>query len=171
MSTNEYNDLFIKAQKDGPYHMFVFDMINSRSYDKEARQVAMEKTESLMMHIYDHLQILEMSSNKKILVFEEGFSHYWDNKYLNDFGLKIEPFIFGDSFGFTILRDSLSEEEVYNIFNYYHDRLNIDIPYHFANGYYETNDYAKGDILYHRSYCLDTLSNYHKKYEDNYTKS
>ena len=154
MSYDEYNDLAIKAQNTGIYHIFVFDMMNSKEMDGNTRKENQIKTINLMNQIYNHIKNLEIKRNSKILVTFEN---------RDGFGLKDEPFIFGDTFGFTIYRDTLSYEEVINIFNYYKNLSNINIDFHIEHGYYETNDYTEGNTLYFRGYAISLLSNLHKK--------
>lgn len=81
-------------------------------------------------------------------------------------GFKQEPFIYGDVIGFTVYRDSISKEEVMHIFNQSKEELNIDFEFHLADGYYETNDYALGNIKYFREYCIELLCNLHKSYNN-----
>ena len=68
-----------------------------------------------------------------------------------------------NGFGFTIYRDSLDKEEIYYIYEYYKNILEIDFEIHIADGFYETNDYSLGNKLYFRGYCMDLLSTLHKK--------
>ena len=35
MSSREYNDMFLKCQKTAPYHVFTFDIVDSKKMDKE----------------------------------------------------------------------------------------------------------------------------------------
>jgi len=44
--------------------------------------------------------------------------------------MKSEPFLFRDTFGFTIYRDSLDKAIIYNIYEYYKKELNIDFNFH-----------------------------------------
>ena len=49
MSTSEYYDLFLTSQQNGKYHIFVFDIKNSKKMNKESKQIAAIKTEKLML--------------------------------------------------------------------------------------------------------------------------
>ena len=77
--------------------------------------------------------------------------------------MKQEPFLFGDTFGFTIYRDSLDKDVILSIYEYFRVALNIDFELHINDGYYETNDYGEGNKKYFRGYCCDLLANYHKE--------
>jgi len=89
---------------------------------------------------------------------DNDFVTYKSNVPYKEFGMKIEPFLFGDTFGFTIYKDSLSKDIIYSIYEYYEKELEIDFNFHLANGYYETNDYEKGRKEYFRGYCMELLS-------------
>ena len=163
MSTFEYNDLYLKCQNTGIYHMFVFDMIGSKKMTFTYRKEAQEKMIELMLRIYKTIKNIEINENKKILVFEEDFVSYESNLPYKGFGFKQEPFIFGDTFGFTIYRNSLSKDKIYQIYHYYKENLDIEFDFHLADGFYETNDYTKGNTMYFRGYCMDLLSTFHKQ--------
>lgn len=168
MSTYEYNDLFINCQDTGKYHMFVFDIENSKQMDDQTRMQAQYQIIDLSLTMYKKLQEKEKEENRQILVFEKDFNHFWEEKKYKGFGVKTEPFLYGgDTIGFTIYRDSVSEEEVMSIFEKTKEELGIKFNMHSANGYYETNDYKEGATKYFRGYCVDLLGNIHKeKYSD-----
>ena len=162
MSTFEYNDLFLLAQNTGKYHVFTFDIVGSKKMTPEIRRIAQVKSIQLIKGIYDVLRELEEKLGRKILVFEERFVSL-DEPLPYEFGLKQEPFVIGDVFGFTVYRDSIDNDVVWSIYQYFRESLNIDFDYHLADGYYETNEYAEGGTKYFRGYCIDLLSNYHKE--------
>lgn len=162
MSTFEYNDLFLLAQDIGKYHVFTFDIVGSKKMDNKTRYDAQIKSLKLINGIYNVLSELQEKLKRKILVFEKGFVSL-DNPLPYEFGIKQEPFVIGDVYGFTIYRDSLDKDIILSIYEYFKESLNIDFDYHLADGYYETNDYAEGGTKYFRGYCIDLLSNYHKE--------
>lgn len=170
MSSNEYNDLFLKAQSIGIYHVFTFDIVDSKKMTRVERLSAQKTMIKLMTLIYSHIKSIEQEQNSKILVFEKDFSYYESNEKLTKFGMKIEPFVFGDTFGFTIYRNTLSIEDIKRIFYLYYSKLNIKFDFHIENGFYETNDYESGATKYFRGYCIDTLSNLHKSEYTNVKK-
>lgn len=162
MSTDEYNNLFLKCQSTGKYHMFTFDIVSSKKIPSELRNITHNKMIELMKMIYSEIKKIQVLTNKKILVFDSDFIAYGSDKRLEGFGMKIEPFVYGDTFGFTIYRNSLSIEEVYSIYNRCYRKLEIDFDFHLSNGYYETNDFVDGNNQYFRGYAIDLISNLHK---------
>ena len=66
--------------------------------------------------------------------------------------------------GFTIYRDSLAREEVLSIFDSVKKKYDFEYPLHYADGYYETNNYEDGGTLFFRGYCVEILSTIHKPY-------
>ena len=164
MSTFEYNDLFIACQETAPYHMFVFDIENSKQMDNASRQKAQYQILDLAITMYRKLQNKEKEENKTILLWEDDFVHLWDKEIsFKGFGMKSEPFMLGDMIGFTIHRGSVSKEEIYSLYEETKTELEIDFNMHVADGYYETNDYGEGGKKYFRGYCVDLLSNLHKE--------
>lgn len=163
LSTNEYNDLFLKCQKTGMYHIFTFDIVNSKKMTESDRYDAQFKLIELNLMMYRLIQEKEQKEKRKILVFEDGFTKLGELR-LNNFGYKQEPFIYGDLIGFTVYRDAITKEEVLNIFNKSKSALNINFEFHLADGYYETNNWIEGNTKYFRGYCIDLLSNLHKPY-------
>lgn len=164
MATEEYIDLFVKSQKNGLFHMFTFDIVDSKKMSKEIRCTAQEKMEKLMLKIYEEIEKIEKVYNKKILIKTDEIKNYHDRyKVSSKSGMLYEPFLFGDMFGFTIYRDSLNKEIIIKIYEKLKNDLNIDFDFHINDGYYETNKYGEGGILFFRGYAIDIISNYHKK--------
>ena len=56
MSTFEYNDLYLKCQDTGIYHMFVFDIVDSRKIPTRERNIAQNKMIELMNRIYEKIK-------------------------------------------------------------------------------------------------------------------
>ena len=118
----------------------------------------------LMLKIFEQIKVIKQETNKKILLQEKEIVTYGDYSNMKrSFGLLMEPFIFGDTFGFTIYKNSLTKEEVLKIYEQYKKELNIDFEFHIKDGYYETNKWEEGNKLFFRGYCIDILSKYHKK--------
>lgn len=163
MSTHQYNDLFLKCQKTGRYHVFTFDIKDSKKVNFEKGYDAQFKIIELILMVYKKIEKKQIKENKKILVFEEKFTKLGEER-LNDFGYKQEPFVYGDLIGFTVYRDTITRNEVIDIFNKCKKVLEIDFEFHIADGYYETNNYLEAEEKYFRGYCIDLLSNLHKSY-------
>ena len=103
MSTYEYIDLCKKAQNaNSKYKVFTFDIVNSKKMSKEVRNMASYKMELLMLKMYNEILNIEKRENKRILL-KEDVVPYKDRQLVNKkFGMLYEPFIFADTFGFTI---------------------------------------------------------------------
>lgn len=173
MSTYEYNDLFLKCQNTGKYHVFTFDIEGSKkmSYNGVNERLEVQyKIIELAMMMYKIIQEKELKENKKILVFESEFTRLGEPR-LNIFGYKQEPFLLGDVIGFTVYRDTITTNEVIEIFNKCKKALNINFEFHLADGYYETNNWVEGKEKYFRGYCIDLLSNLHKPYNKGVRKA
>lgn len=163
MSTSEYFDLYEKAQTNGKYNMFCFDIVDSKKMSSQSRQVAQNEMIKLMLKMYSDIKEIELKTNKKILVTNDGIVQYGYTS-LNKIGMLVEPFILGDMFGFTVYRDSIEKELILELYKKNKEELKIDFDFHIKDGYYETNKYEEGNILFFRGYCIDILSNYHKEY-------
>ena len=163
MATIEYNDLFLLCQDTGIYHMFTFDIVSSKKMDSNTRKIAQEKLIKLMRSIYQVVYEIQEKTGKRILVFDDDFVTFDSGLPVKGFGMKQEPFLFGDTFGFTIYRDSLDKDVILSVYEYFRVSLNIDFGLHINDGYYETNDYEEGNKKYFRGYCCDLLANYHKE--------
>ena len=166
MSTSEYYDMFIERQNKGNYHMFVFDIIDSKKMNSKERNNAEVQMEKLMNKIYNEIKTIEKQKQIKILIIgiDEIVSYEERYKVNKKWGLLFEPFIFADTFGLTIHKNSLSKEEILNIFYKYKKELNINFDFHISDGFYETNNWIEGNPQIYRGYCMDILSNYHNKY-------
>lgn len=166
MSSIEYSYLFIKSQnnKDSKYHMFIFDIVGSSNMCGEELNEAEMILKDIIIDVYNIIFEKEILFKRKILVFEKDFVKFenLNRVAMHEFGLKSEPFKFGDMVGFTIYRDSLLKEEVITIFDMIKENYNYKYELHYADGYYETNDYVEGNTKLFRGYCMDILSNKHK---------
>jgi len=161
MSYDEYKDMFLKAQLNkGPYHIYAFDIVNSKVMLN--RKCAQHKMIALALKMYLDIKKIEEKEKRRILVKEEGFVEFQNYDKALGFGLKMEPFIYSDSFGFTIYKDSLDKETILKIFGKNMALLNIDFDFHLSDGYYETNNYQQGSSKYFRGYCIMQLLELHK---------
>lgn len=67
----------------------------------------------------------------KKLVFEDDFYSTFE-PIRRGFGLKQEPFIIENMFGFTVYRDSISTETIYYLYEKYKEELGIEFDFHLA---------------------------------------
>lgn len=162
-SSSVYNDLLLKCQRNGKYRVFTFDIKESTKMPVLKRRVAQYQIKNLIERTYRDVEQLQTSLNTKILLKEDGFGHMNDTTISNDFALRYDPFLHGDTTGFTIYNNSLEPEVIYEIFKRNKKELNIDFDFHTFDAVYETHDYGLGAKLYFRGYCIDMLSKMHKK--------
>ena len=129
---------------------------------KKKRNIASYKIELLMLKMYNDILNIEKIENRKILLKEDVV--LYKDRHLVDrkFGMLYEPFLFADTFGFTIYNGSIDEDEVFKIFEKYKYELEIDFSFHINNLCYETNDYGMGGTLFFRGYAIDICSTLNK---------
>ena len=154
MSWTEYNNMFKRAQREGMYQMFLFDLKGSRNAGYFHPNINL-----LLYGIYFRIKDLEKTMDKKILhqnsIFNKG-----------DRGDLMEPFfLLGDLFGFTIIRNSLSEECIYNIFKDLKRELDLKYEFYYDTGFYETDNYIEAGEKYFRGYCMGYLEDRAKNKE------
>jgi len=153
MAYQEYDDLYIKAQTNGNFKLFVFDIENSKLMTKEERKEAQFLSNCLLDRIYKNLIGLELELHKEILHTSNMFNEK------NTRGDLQEPFnLMGDSYGFTIIKESLSDDVILNIMRFEKEGLDIPFNYHISSAYYETDQYGEGDKEYFRGYCIQKLA-------------
>ena len=159
MSSFEYNDMLLRCQKSGIYHVFTFDIVDSRKMDIDRWKIVQSKFRELVILNYKMIEYIEKKRGILILARPNGENKNYEIGFTH---VDKEPVIIGDLSYFTIYRDTLTNREVYDIFECCMHILDIDFKFHYADGYYETNDWVMGDKEYFRGYCIDVLSNLHK---------
>lgn len=159
MSSCEYNNMMLKCQKTAPYHVFTFDIVGSSKMDKETRAKAQYKFRDLVLLNYKMIEYIEKKKKMKILVRPFNTTSVYEMGYTQT---DKEPVIIGDLSYFTIYRDTLTTEEVIDIFECCMYLLDVDFKFHYADGYYETHYWEEGINKYFRGYCISTLSTLHK---------
>lgn len=157
MSYNEYNDMINRSQNNGLYHMFTFDIKNSRSMNKNELITAEKKLYKIAKDMFIIIKKLEKIMNEKILLE----SHLCSGQL--GFLDKQDPICFSDAIGITIYRNSLPDAYINGLFNALKKEYNLDCDIHYADGYYETNEYNKGGYQYYRGYCFQYLTSLHKR--------
>lgn len=146
MSWTEYEDMWENAQQHGLYKLFVFDMKDSRKQGYFTPYLNM-----LLYRVYFRIKDLEKERGHQILHTSELFNR-------GDRGDLLEPFFFmGDLLGFTILRDTISDNEVYQIVQEVKEELKLPYQFHYGSGYYETDYYSERCKKYFRGYCLQHI--------------
>ena len=154
MSFNEYESMYEKCQAYAPYHMFLYDLKNSKQIIDLNRQSQLRR---LIKEVYHKIEKLEQKNKITILHRSPLFSS-------NSFGYLQEPFLIdGDTIGFTVLRGQINEDLVDLIFEETKKELQIPYEFHKAHGFYETDEYVEGNHLYFRGYLIQQLNTKHKK--------
>jgi len=168
MSYEEYNDMFLKCQDIGKYHVFTFDIVGSKKMDDRTREIARQKLLKFITLFYNKLYRKGIEENKEILISKSNYA-FLGGVY-DGFGMKVEPFILGDVVGLTVNRGTITKSEMMHIYNECKKEVNIDFEFHIADGYYETDDWVKGRHKYFRGYCIQLLSELHKPYNKHIRK-
>ena len=159
MLSCEYNDMLLQCQKTAPYHVFTFDIVESKKMDNETRLKAQYKFRDLVLLNYKMIEYIEKKRNMKILVRPFDKTSVYGVGYTQT---DKEPVIIGDLSYFTIYRDTLTRKEVFDVFECCMYLLDVDFKFHYADGYYETHYWEEGKNKFFRGYCIDTLSKLHK---------
>lgn len=165
MAFQEYYDLYLLAQENpnALYYVVSFDTVNSKSLSVDKRTKLTYHIIEITRYVYDKLLMKEKELNKQVVIKDERFYTPWDSKELHMInGNFKDPSILGDFFAFTVLRDTVSKEEIINWVNECKKRLNMDEEFHISDGYYETNEYGEGNTKLYRGYCLQILEKFHK---------
>ena len=99
MSYTEYKDLFERAQINGQYHLFIYDIVNSR---KGITQEERGRILKLIFQVYEKIEELEEREHRSIL---------HRNKNLVQGKLKVEKTENGDiyKFDYTGLQRDIME--------------------------------------------------------------
>ena len=164
MAYEEYLDLYLLAQ-DNPnaaYYVVSFDVINSKQLSLEKRTILQENIGIIIKSIYNKLLEKQKELNIQTVITDERFIRPWDSRTYHWNGTYVDPFVFGDCFSFTVLRNTVTKDEIVKWVYDYKQELNMEEDFHIADGYYETNDFAEGNSLFYRGYCLQTLESLYK---------
>ena len=171
MSYEEYNDLFLKAQKNesAGYVAFVLDIKNSKMMSNKRRYSSQLKSFNTMNLMIKYLNFLENKTKTKILVddlpvIKTNNITKPKSKMINF--LNNTCVVFGDSFAFYCYNGAITSEEFKNIFKYCAKICNNDIKYHLNYGKFETLYYNEANEKYYLGYALEKLSK-EKKMEEN----
>lgn len=159
MAYSEYLDLFILAQDnpDALYYIVSFDTVNSKQIPVDKRRILQDNIYEIMRYVYGKLLDKEKELNRQVVIKDGRFIRPWDQKTLSYNGNFIDPSVLGDNFQFTVLRDTVSKDEIVEWVNEMKRKLNIDAEFFISDAYYETNEYKEGSTKLYRGYCLQIL--------------
>ena len=166
MAFQEYYDLYLLAQlnPEAPYYVVSFDTIGSRLLPRDKRERLTYNMIFIMKYVYGKLLEKEQELGRDVVIKDERFKTPWDPLAhdMRDCNYK-DPSILGDNFEFTVLRDTVTKEEIIEWVNECREKLNMEEEFHIADGYYETNNYGEGGTKLWRGYCLQILEKFHKE--------
>ena len=164
MAYEEYYDLYLLAQKNpnALYYVVMFDIVDSRNLSKtpeEGTKLAYNII-AIMKYVYNKLLEKEKELNRQVVIKDERFCTPWDPKaFLRNDHNCLEPNVIrGDDFEFTVLRGTVTKEEIISWVNECKKILNIEIAFHIGDAYYETNEYKEGNTKLYRGYCFHILT-------------
>lgn len=164
MSYYEYLDLYKLAQEknNSLYYVISFDVVNSKRLSYEKRKKLQDNINIIVKYVYNQLLNCEVELNKQVVIKDERFIRPWNQKKFECNGSYIDPLIFGDTFQFTVLRNTISKEKIINWVEKCRISLNMEEKFHINDAYYETNEYEEGNDKLYRGYCLQILEESHK---------
>ncbi len=166
MAYEEYFDLYLLAQEknDAPYYIVSFDVANSKTLTTEENIRMHKNIDVIIKYVYNKLLETEKKLNKQIVIKDERFFKPWEvgvSRWSGN-GNYMDPFIFGDCFQFTVLRNTVSKEQIIKWVDECKEKLNMKEELHLADGYYETNNWNESGTKFYRGYCIQTLETLHK---------
>ena len=167
MAYEEYFDLYLLAQRNenAPYYMVSFDVVNSKQLSSIEYGKMYENIGIIIKYVYFKLLEYEKQTGSQVLIKDERFFRPWEpeSKGVINYNY-MDPYLLhlNDSFQFTVLRGSVSKEQIIKWVYEQKNMLNMKEEFHISDGYYETNDYGDGRVKFYRGYCISTLENLHK---------
>ena len=166
MAYEEYFDLYLLAQEknDAPYYIVSFDIANSKFLSGEENRRMHKNIDVIVKYVYNKLLEIEKKLNKQVVIKDKRFIKPWEigvSRWSGN-GNYHDPFICGDCFQFTVLRDTVSKKQLIQWVNECKDKLNMKEKLHVADGYYETNEWSERNSKFYRGYCIQTLETLHK---------
>ncbi|MBQ4558129.1 MAG: hypothetical protein IJA61_01985 [Clostridia bacterium] len=158
MSYSEYIDMFYDTQnKECPYRAFTFDIINSRNQSEYINNH--EKFLNCVYSFYDVLKEEETLTNSTILL-EDRFNIKAKTHYLLADVIDqniYNPMTLGDMITYFVHNGSIKTERFLELFSNHLNKHEINFPFHFATGIYQTNEYKLGGILLYKGYMPQIL--------------
>ena len=161
MSYEEYNDLYLKAQRsDAKFIAFVLDIKESREMDNKTRYNAQIKTFETLNLLIESINLLEQKNNVKILVNDLPVKRVKKITEVNSSGfayLNNPCVVFGDSFAFYCYNNALEEKQFRALLKNCAKVCNNETQYHFNSAKFETLNYEEGNNKYYLGYAIEKL--------------
>lgn len=108
----EYYDLFLQAQNNpnALYYVVSFDVKKSRLLPPDKRHKLTKNLDIIAKDVYNRLLQKEKELGIQIVIKDKRFYKPWVcNKNNSNF---MDPSIFADNIIFTVLRDTITKEEI-----------------------------------------------------------
>ena len=155
MSFDEYIDMYHDCQKKNcPYRAFTFDVVNSRNQPRYITEK--QSFFDLMDTVYSRLHQEELDT-KTVILLRGKFNQRLDISSNIQNMNHHNPLILGDMMTFFVHNGSISTDRMLEIFTESLQAVNIDYPFHFKTGVYETNDYSLGGKKMYKGYIPQIL--------------
>ncbi len=162
MSYNEYIDMFHEVQnRKCPYRAFTFDVVNSRN-QTEYLETRATKFFEFIDCIYFLLESEENKESKRILL-KDKFNRKFEITKSRENNNEYNPMILGDMLTFFVYNGSITTQKMLEIFATALTMCDINYPFHFKTGVYQTNIYAEGSNKLYKGYMPQLLENLSKK--------
>ena len=169
MSYAEYIDMFIETQKqECPYRAFTFDVVNSKNQKQYIEE--RDKFHAFVSYLYSVLEIEEQKTGRQILLKDKFNVKYPNNGDRVHNGNVYNPMILGDMATYFVYNNSISIQRMLQIFAQGLREFNIEYPFHFKTGVYETNNYFEGGTKLYKGYMPQILEKLSKENEFIITK-
>ena len=169
-----YRDQFKKAQQVGNFKMILFDVKDSKKWSEKDDFAFYEHLISFLNGVTKDLLASEKISGKKILhrhlespflydidedkdkvILQEKQYQYLPKLYRFDC---LNPLLWqGDMMHIIVLRNSISDEELFAVLQKNKDKYIPNYDLHYAQGYYETHVWAESGEKLSRIYCIPIL--------------
>ena len=163
MSYTEYYDLFVNAQqnKDAKYKCFVFDLVGSKTMDKNQRYDAQVKSIHTLNALAKDLKFLETKLGKKILVDENPVRYAVNIASPKDklFAFLSNPAIVNGDCFVLYCHNGIKTEDIKKLFLKECKKVGNQFAYNFVEGNFETLDVNEKDKKYWVGYVAQQLSN------------
>lgn len=150
---DSYWTMILKSQANAPYQALVWDMAGSKKIDDPDY---INKNINLANLLCEDIKKIEQRDQVSILIP----SSKDDNPLRPLYGKN--PLVWHDNIALKIKRDTLDLDELALLFDKNKALLGINSSFHFASGYYETDDYELANKLVFSEYLIQSLSQLHK---------
>ena len=155
MSFDEYIDMFKDCQNEKcPYRAFTFDVVNSRNQTEYIDNP--EKHFQFVSHVYSLLEKEEENTGKQILLRGKFNRKLVMGEAMKN-GNLYNPMILGDMATYFVYNGSITTDRMLELFATGLKECDINYPFHFKTGVYQTNNYIEGGKKLYKGYMPQIL--------------